>query len=228
MKPAGSTCDTPRPRASRLIRAVAVCSVFCSVAVLVCSCSRGKTQAQSTTAPQTGVDALIVSVEDVRKIANAEDLHSHPHADRRTPVPGDANAPGPCRAVGHSDVTFGSGWTEFRSAGYNGVTDDIEPGGVSLVNSVTQAVARYPDSSAARGAFHQLELTLQACADLKDPTYTFKLDKADPTTLRISAQDWSHLYREKSGVLISVGVEGLQSAEQIATTVIQIISDRVK
>jgi hypothetical protein len=47
-------------------------------------------------------------------------------------------------------------------------------------------------------------------------------------TLRISAEDWSHLYRERSGVLISVGVVGLQSAEQIATTVIQMITDRVK
>jgi hypothetical protein len=119
-------------------------------------------------------------------------------------------------------------WTEFRSAGYNGVTDDIQPGGVALVNSVTQAVARYPDSSRARDAFHQLELTLQACAELKDPNYTFSLDRADSATLRISAEEWSHPYREKSGVLMSVGVVGLEAAPQIATTVIQMISDRVK
>jgi hypothetical protein len=63
---------------------------------------------------------------------------------------------------------------------------------------------------------------------LKDPNYAFTLDTADSTTLRISAEEWSHMYREKSGVLISVGVVGLESAPQIATTVIQMISDRVK
>jgi hypothetical protein len=92
---------------------------------------------------------LIVSVEDVRKIANADDLTAHPHADLRKPAPANANAPGPS-GRGHTDLTFGTGWTEFRSAGYNGVTDDIQPGGVALVNSVAQAVARYPDSSRAR------------------------------------------------------------------------------
>jgi hypothetical protein len=169
---------------------------------------------------------LTVSVEDVRRIANADDLTPHPRADLRKPPPANTNAPGPCRAVGHTDATFGTGWVEFRSAGYNGVTDDIQPGGVALVNSVTQAVARYLDS--ARGAFRQLELTLQACADLKNPNYTLGLDRADSTTLRISADQWSHLYREKSGVLISVGVVGLEAAPQVATTVIQMISDRIK
>jgi hypothetical protein len=71
-------------------------------------------------------------------------------------------------------------------------------------------------------------LTLQACAELKEPNYTFSLDRADSATLRISAEEWSHLYREKSGLLISVGVVGLEAAPQIATTVIQMISDRVK
>jgi PknH-like extracellular domain len=176
MQPTGSTLRTLSRRAGRIAKVVIVCGAV----VAASGCSHGKNSAKPSSAPQSGVDALIVSVEDVRKIANAEDLTLHPHADLRKPPPGDANAPGPCRAVGHSDLTFGTGWTEFRSAGYNGVTDDIEPGGVALVNSVTQAVARYSDSSAARGAFHQLELTLQACADLKDPNYTFNLGRRIP------------------------------------------------
>ena len=219
MKPTGSPCTHP----NRFQKIVAVCSAVIAIA----ACSRGNSPAKPNNAPPTTVDAMIVSVEDVRKIANADDLTPHPHADLRKPPPADVNAPGPCRAVGHTDITFGSNWTEFRSAGYNGVTDDIQPGGVQLVNEVTQAVARYPDSSTARGAFHQLELTLQACVDLKDPNYNFGLDRADSSTLRISADQWSHLYREKSGVLISVGVVGLDSAPQIASTVIQMITDRV-
>jgi len=174
------------------------------------------TPAKSSTTPAAGIDTLIVSVEDVRRIANADDLAPHEHADVHKPPPADANAPAPCRAVGHNDLTFGSSWSEFRSAGYHGVTDDINPGGISQVNGVTQAVARYPNAGITGAAFHQLDLTLQACADLHDPNWNFTLDKPDPSTLRITAEQWSHLYRQKSDVLISVGVVGLESAEQIA------------
>jgi hypothetical protein len=45
--------------------------------------------------------------------------------------------------------------------------------------------------------------------------------------LRITAEQWSHLYRQKSGVLVSVGVVGLESAEQIANTILQTITDRI-
>jgi hypothetical protein len=70
-------------------------------------------------------------------------------------------------------------------------------------------------------------LTLQACADLHDPNWNFTLDKPDPSTLRITAEQWSHLYRQKSHVLISVGVVGLESAEQIAATVLRMVTDRI-
>jgi hypothetical protein len=78
------------------------------------------------------------------------------------------NAPGPCRAAGTSDLTFATGWTEFRSAGYSGVTDDIQPGGLALVDSVSQAVAIYPDAHAARNALDQLESSLNVCVALGD------------------------------------------------------------
>ncbi len=202
-------------------------AIICTAVIAISGCSHHVgTPAQSGNTP-VGIDGLLVSVDDVRRIANADDLESHAAADLHSPPRGDVNAPGPCRAVGHSDLTFGTSWQEFRSAGYNGVTDDTLPGGNSLVNEVTQAVGRYPNSSTARDAFHKLETTLQACADLHDANYDFALDRPDSSTLRISAPDWSHLYREKSGVLISVGVVGLVSAEQIANTIIQMIADRV-
>jgi hypothetical protein len=164
----------------------------------------------------------------VRRVANADSLMPHAEADLHKPPPPDATAPGPCRPVGHNDLTFGSGWSEFRSAGYHGVTDDIQPGGNAMINGVTQAVARYPNADAALGAFKQLESSLQACAALHDPNYAFALDKPDPSTLRITADEWSHLYRAKSGVMVSVGVVGLIAADQIANTVMQTISDRIK
>src|ERR1700722_19567629 len=157
MKPTGSHCWFGK--GLKGLKGLAVCSAV----VAISACSHASSPVKSSSTPASGVDALIVGVEDVRKIANADDLTPHPHADLRKPPPADATAPGPCRAVGHSDLTFGSNWNEFRSAGYNGVTDDIQPGGVALVNSVTQAVARYPDTSTARGAFNQLELSLSAC-----------------------------------------------------------------
>lgn len=199
--------------------------VVCSAAVVVSACWHGGSKTKSA---QEGVDALIVSVEDVRHIASADDLAPHPHADLRKPPPADANAPGPCRAVGHNDLTFGSTWSEFRSAGYHGVTDDITPGGISLVNGVTQAVAHYPNSGTANDAFHHLDVTLQACADLHDPNFNFTLARPDPSTLRITADMWSHLYRQKSDVLVSVGVVGLEAADQIANSVLKMITDRIK
>jgi hypothetical protein len=235
MKPKGSTCKNLITCASWFTKRLSLIHnafagrsavVLCTAVVAISACSHSGAPAKSGTTP-AGIDALIVNVEDVRRIANADNLASHA-ADLHSPPQGDVNAPGPCRAVGHSDLTFGTTWQEFRSAGYNGVTDDIEPGGNSLVNEVSQAVAHYPDSSTARGAFHKLELTLQACADLHDVNYEFTLDKPDSSTLRISAHEWSHLYREKSGVMISVGVVGLEAAEQIANTILQMITDRIK
>ncbi len=200
--------------------------MICTVVIAVSGCSHhAGTPAKSSNKP-VGIDGLIVSVDDVRRIANADDLAAHTE-DLHSPPRGDENAPGPCRAVGHSDLTFGTGWQEFRSAGYNGVTDDTLPGGNSMINGVTQAVARYPNSNTAQEAFLKLEATLQACVALHDANYDFTLDKPDSSNLRITAPDWSHLYRERSGVMISVGVVGLVSAEHIANTILQMIADRV-
>ncbi|WP_343232708.1 sensor domain-containing protein [Mycobacterium spongiae] len=192
------------------------------------ACSAQVTSVEASDEPESRVDTLIVSVEDVRNIANNEALAAHSHSDLRTPPPTDTDAPGPCRAAGISDFTFGTGWLEFRSAGYHDVTDDMSPGLPAMIETVSQAVAVYPDASMARGLLHQLESSLRECAGLRDPSYEFTLDKPDASTVRLSADGWSHVYREKSAVLMSVGVLGLEPAEEIANTVLQIITDRVE
>ncbi|BBX94893.1 sensor domain-containing protein [Mycobacterium lacus] len=202
--------------------------VACCAMVAITGCSHQGPSAKPSAAAASRADSLIISVEEVRRIANYEELTSHTHADLREPPHSDANAPGPCRAVGYSDVTFGSAWSEFRSAGYHGITDDLKPGGPAMIQTVSQAVAVYPNSSTARGVFHQLESSLQACAALGDANYDFTLEKPDSSTLRISARGWSHVYREKSSVLMSVGVVGLEPADRIAHTVLQTATDRVK
>ncbi len=215
--------------AAALVRQ-AVLVLFCAIAAIAAltACSHQNTQATPSSTTATGVDALIVSVEDVRRIANYEELRMHAHADLNHPPAGDVNAPGPCRAAGTSDLTFAGGWTEFRSAGYSGVTDDIDPGGRSKVDSVSQAVAIYPDAQAARSALDQLEAALNACVALHDPKYAFRLDKPEPLSLRITDNGWSHQYRARKSVLMSVGVLGIEPAERIASTILDNICDRIK
>ena len=200
--------------------------IACGALAMLTACSQQNTPATPGTTPSR-VDALIVSVEDVRRIAHYQELTTHAHADLRHPPAGDANAPGPCRAAGASDLTFASGWTEFRSAGYTGVTDDLDPGGRTKVDSISQAVALYPDPQAARSALDQLEATLNACVALHDPRYAFKLDKPDPLSLRITDSGWSHQYRARKQVFVSVGVLGIEPAEQIASTILDNITDRI-
>lgn len=210
--------------AAALVRR-AILPLFCAATVLT-GCSHQNTS--NAPAAPIGADSLIVSIEEVRRIANYEELAAREHENLHIPPVGDANAPGPCRAAGTSDLTFASGWTEFRSAGYSGVTDDIDPGGRSKLDSVSQAVAIYPDAGAARNALNQLEASLNACVALHDPNYDFKLDKPDVTTLRITDSGWSHQYRAKKAVLMSVGVLGIEPAERIAATVLDNVSDRIK
>lgn len=171
---------------------------------------------------------MIVSIEDVRRIANYEELAAHFQTDLREPPEADTNVPGPCRVVGSSDRTFGTDWSEFRSAGYHGVTDDLRPGGPVMVETVSQAIALYPDPSTARGVFHRLESSLAECAGLHDPYFDFILDRPDASTVRIGAAGWIHVYRLKSSVFISVGVLGIEPAEPIANVILQTISDRIQ
>ncbi len=178
--------------------------------------------------PTSRVDSLIVSIEDVRRIANYEELAAHFQTDLREPPEADTNVPGPCRVVGSSDRTFGTDWSEFRSAGYHGVTDDLRPGGPVMVETVSQAIALYPDPSTARGVFHRLESSLAECAGLHDPYFDFILGRPDASTVRIGAAGWSHVYRLKSSVFISVGVLGIEPAEPIANVILQTISDRIQ
>jgi hypothetical protein len=46
-------------------------------------------------------------------------------------------------------------------------------------------------------------------------------------TLRLRSAGWSHLYRTKSSAQ-TVGVLGIEPTEQVATTVLQTITDCIK
>lgn len=73
-----------------------------------------------------------------------------------------------------------------------------------------------------------MESRLNQCASLHDNAYDFALSKPDPMTLGLHSAGWTHFYRTKSSVLMSVGVVGIEPTEQVATTVLQTITDRIK
>lgn len=66
------------------------------------------------------------------------------------------------------------------------------------------------------------------CASLHDNAHNFTVTKPDSTTLKLDAARWSHVYRVKNTVLASVGVDGIEPTEQVAETILQKITDRIK
>ncbi|WP_084187837.1 sensor domain-containing protein [Mycobacterium paraffinicum] len=179
--------------------------------------------------PHAYADSLVISLDDARRIANFEGLQPYSYADRHDPPRETVgNPPAPCRAVGATDLTFAGGWKEYRSVAYAGSTDDLRPGGIAPINEVTNAVVVYPDTGVARGALNQLHATLDQCASLHHTAYDFALNKPDCQTLKLNSDGWIHLYTVKSSVLVSVGVLGIEPTDQIASAVLQSVTDRIK
>jgi PknH-like extracellular domain len=204
-------------------------AVIACGAAFVSACSHSPGNTTATPSEHAYANSLIVSVEDARRVANFEGLQPYSYADRHDPPRETVgNPPAPCRAVGTTDLTFAGGWKEYRSVAYTGTTDDLRPGGIAPINEVTNAVAIYPNATAARDALNQLHTTLDQCAALHHTAYDFTLNKPDSATLKLASDGWIHLYTAKSSVLISVGVLGIQPTEQVANNILQTVADRIK
>jgi hypothetical protein len=168
------------------------------------------------------LDSLIVSLDDVRRIADYPDLSSQNLLDVRQPRgmhQYDSQYPNQCQVTFDQDVAFGSDWKQFRSVGYVGAAN----------YGVTQAVGSYPDPVAARAAFGRVASALRKCSALNVPNLAFTVRQPDPSTIQRCAENGcSEMYRVKSSVLIDVAVAHFpRTAEQIGTTVVQTISDRI-
>ena len=208
--------------ASILRFAAAVC---CALSMSACSYTY---TSKSNVGPAARVDDMIVSVQDVRNIAAAEDFAPHTEADLQKPPPADPTAPEPCRAVGYNDLTFGGGWSDFRSAGYKGSPTTYKP---AETRWSTKSPRQWPDTRArTRPRPHSVSSNR-------------RYKRASRCTIRTTSSGWTsriprrcgsptfsgvHLYRVKSAVLVSVGVLGLEASDQIANTVLQTITDRIK
>ena len=62
---------------------------------------------------------------------------------------------------------------------------------------------------------------LTHCVSLHDSAYDFAPGKPDPSALPLGSAGWSHEYRVKPSVLMSVGVSAIEPTEQITNTVLQ-------
>jgi PknH-like extracellular domain len=200
-------------------------AIFAGLAAVVTGClvlMSGIQPPRAGADPALSADSLIVSLDDVRRVAHSPNLNSRDLLDVRQPRgmhEFDSKYPGQCQVTYNQDVAFGSDWKDFRSVGYVGAGNA----------GVTQAVGIYADPAAARAAFERVVGELTACAALNVPSYAFTVRQPDPSTIQRCAENQCFdAYRVKSSVLANVYVVHFpQTAEQIANTVLQMNSDRI-
>ena len=213
---AGSGLGAPgRPSVPTLI-----VGVVALIAMLVACASRteaGKASAQP--AATLNADTLIVSLEDVQRITNFDDLSSDSRFDVHQPGQLDAGAPEPCRVIYDQQATFAAGWTQFRSVQYSGAAN----------KSVGQAIGIYPSAVDARAAFDRLSGAVAQCAALHADGYEFTVDNIDPSTLTTCfADDCRVIFAVRSSVLIGVSVQHFaRTSDQISTAIVQAITNRI-
>nr|WP_083212421.1 sensor domain-containing protein [Mycobacterium malmoense] len=217
-------------RSGRSLRRLSAAgAAWAAIACVAAACSHSPTGTTGAPSAHAYAESLVISLDEARRIANFEGLQPYSYADRDDPPRETVgNPPGPCRAVGATDLTFAGGWKEYRSVGYSGSTDDLRPGGIAPINEVTNAVVVYPDTATARGALNQLHSTLDQCVSLHHSAYDFALNKPDTETLKLDSDGWVHLYTVRSSVLVSVGVLGIEPTQQVANNLLQTVTGRIK
>lgn len=217
-------------RSGRLLRRLSAAgAAWATIACVAAACSHSPTGTTATPSAHAYAESLVISLDEARRIANFEGLQPYSYADRdHPPRQAVGNPPGPCRAVGTTDLTFAGGWKEYRSVGYSGSTDDLRPGGIAPINEVTNAVVIYPDAAAAQAALNRLHSTLDQCVSLHHTAYDFALNNPDTETLRLDSDGWVHLYTVRSSVLVSVGVLGIEPTQQVANNLLQAVTGRIK
>lgn len=193
----------------------------CCLAVALTACHSGGVGA----APGIDADALIVGLDDVQRITDRGDLTALPVTDAPTSFPENSRTPEQCRPVFGQEDAFGHKWSQFRAVTYTAAGGEI-----STLSTVAQGIGIYPDDGAARAEFDRLVSSFEACAALQAKLYDFSLNKQDTSTVALvfPGNSQSVVYRIASSVLIDVVVQGIPRSDQIAETVTQMISERVR
>lgn len=178
-------------------------------------------------APSVTADAVLVGLDDVRRIADESTLAPAPGPNpSHQPSHFDHHLPPPCQAIFDQRTAFDGSWTQFASTTAAATVNHGADQADSLAD-IGQAVAVYPDDTTAHRTFTELTTKLTACRALNVRNYDFTLDDSDPTTLVLSTRGWTVVYRVKSAVMLTVAALGLQQAGPVARTLAQTISDRI-
>lgn len=203
--------------------------IGCCTAIVLSGCGHGTTivKKASTTPAASPVDVngLIVSVDEVGGIAGIDGLAASPSKHQPSHFP-KRGAPQPCQPPYEDDLSFGTGWTQYRSEAYAASTSP-GPGRANAIADILQAVAVYKDASAARAQFDRVDASLEACAALHDASYDYAVNKPDDATLDGNTGSAAFEYRVKATVLVKVVALGLPDPEQVSSEVLQRIVDRI-
>lgn len=207
--------------------------ITCCAIVFVCACAHPGAPARPRTNPTAGIaiDGLIISVDDVRRIAMFDGLTQQPQLEMTQPPTPNPNAPIACQAVGNTNRTFGNNWIIFHAVSYTAAVGSATPAfHTRVIALVRQTIAAYPSSDAAHTALDGLVSALAECAALHaNADYQFTMEMLDPSTATLKSTDntWTETYRVKSSVLIDVLVSGLPSHGPTANSILSAITDRV-
>lgn len=175
--------------------------------------------------PTPTVDSLLLSVDEIREIAQFDQLSADGSPTLTAPQP-DPTAPDPCKAVLDQQMIFGENVDEFRTASYGAATG-TEPGQISGVAIVTQAIGQYPSAADARAAFNALAPAIEECNGLRVKNYEYRTTAIDNDTLSLHSNVADIVDHVDGMALIHVTVVGLPNSRQIADDVVQRISNRL-
>lgn len=186
----------------------------------------GPVSLETNAEPQKNVsaDALVLSADDVGKIAGFQGFMPEHTIRSDRPRLIDPGAPKDCGAIYDQNVAFGAAFKGFLSVTYGGLTDEY----VKRVVSVTQDIGVYPDVATAHRVFDQLVLGLTKCSSLQVENYRVDVTRPDSSTIFVVTNGGKSEYRVKSSVLMYAGVGGLSNSGQVAHTVLDTIADRVQ
>lgn len=195
-------------------------AVACCLAAGLVGCQSGGVNA----VPGIDPDAVIVGLDDVRRITDRDDLTAQPVMDAPPSFQEHSRSPDQCRPVFGLEDAFGNNWSQFRAVTYTAVGGEI-----STIATVAQGIGIYPSEGMARSEFERLISSVDACAALHARLYGFTLNRLDPSTVSLVFPENSQsvVYRLASSTLIDVVVQGIPRSDQIAETVTHMISERL-
>ncbi|WP_409427845.1 sensor domain-containing protein [Mycobacterium sp. SMC-11] len=193
----------------------------CCLVVALSACHSGGVGATP------GIDAasLIVGLDEVQRVTDRDDLAALPVMDAPPSFHENLRTPDQCHPVFGLEEAFGHNWSQFRAVTYTAAGGEI-----STISTVAQGIGVYPDDGTARAEFDRLVASFEACSALQAKLYDFRIEKQDQSTVALAfpGNSQSVMYRVAESVLIDVVVQGLPRSDQIADTVTQLISERVK